>query len=69
MPLEAAWDLQMQMPPLWLRSSWPSLISRLSLADMWADYWLSPRICVAAGMILMGLGYLCTWRADSMFLV
>lgn len=34
-----------------------------------ADYWLSPRICVAAGMILMGLGYLCTWRADSMFLV
>lgn len=34
-----------------------------------ADYWLSPRICVIAGMILMGLGYLCTWQAHSMTLV
>ena len=34
-----------------------------------ADYWLSPRICVIAGMNLMGLGYLCTWQARSMTLV
>lgn len=34
-----------------------------------ADHWLSPRICVAAGMILMGIGYLCTWQAHSMGLV
>ena len=34
-----------------------------------ADYWLSPRICVIAGMILMGLGYLCTWQAHSTGLV
>ncbi len=30
-----------------------------------ADYWLSPRLCVASGMILMGIGYLFTWKADS----
>lgn len=34
-----------------------------------ADHWISPRICVPLGMILMGLGYLCTWRADSLTLV
>lgn len=34
-----------------------------------ADYWVSPRICVIAGMILMGIGYLCTWQADSITLV
>ena len=34
-----------------------------------ADYRLSPRICVPAGMILMGLGYVCAWRADSLALV
>ena len=34
-----------------------------------ADRWISPRICVPVGMILMGLGYLCTWKADSMGLV
>lgn len=34
-----------------------------------ADHWLSPRLCVAAGMILMGIGYLCTWQAHSMGLV
>lgn len=34
-----------------------------------ADYWLSPRICVVIGMILMGLGYLCTWQANSIGLV
>ena len=34
-----------------------------------ADYWLSPRLCVAAGMILMGVGYLFTWQADSLTMV
>lgn len=34
-----------------------------------ADYWLSPRICVILGMVLMGLGYLCTWQAQSTTLV
>lgn len=34
-----------------------------------ADHWISPRICVPVGMILMGIGYLCTWKADSMGLV
>ncbi|MGL6199932.1 MAG: peptide MFS transporter [Lachnospiraceae bacterium] len=34
-----------------------------------ADYWLSPRICVPVGMVLMGLGYLCTWKANSLILV
>jgi dipeptide/tripeptide permease len=34
-----------------------------------ADHWVSPRICVAAGMILMGLGYLCAWQASSLSLV
>ncbi|CUX43692.1 peptide MFS transporter [Clostridium sp. C105KSO13] len=34
-----------------------------------ADYWLSPRICVIAGMILMGIGYLFTWQAHSTALV
>lgn len=34
-----------------------------------ADHWLSPRICVAAGMILMGAGYLCTWQAHSLGMV
>lgn len=34
-----------------------------------ADYWLSPRICVAVGMILMGIGYLCTWQAHSVGMI
>lgn len=34
-----------------------------------ADHWVSPRLCVAAGMILMGLGYLCTWQAHSLGMV
>jgi dipeptide/tripeptide permease len=34
-----------------------------------ADYWISPRLCVAVGMILMALGYLCTWQAHSLPLV
>lgn len=34
-----------------------------------ADYWLSPRICVAAGMIMMGVGYLFTWKANSIGMV
>ena len=28
-----------------------------------ADRWISPRILVPVGEILMGLGYLCAWRA------
>lgn len=34
-----------------------------------ADYWISPRICVVIGAILMGCGYLCTWKADSLGMV
>lgn len=34
-----------------------------------ADHWVSPRICVPIGMVLMGLGYLCTWKADSIGMV
>lgn len=34
-----------------------------------ADYWLSPRKCITLGMILMGLGYLCTWKANSLTMV
>lgn len=34
-----------------------------------ADYWLSPRLSVLIGMILMGAGYLCTWKANSIGLV
>ena len=34
-----------------------------------ADYWLSPRLCVAAGMILMGAGYMLAWQASSMGMV
>lgn len=34
-----------------------------------ADYWISPRLCVIIGMILMGIGYLCTWQATSTTLV
>ena len=34
-----------------------------------ADYWVSPRICIPAGMVLMGLGYLCTWQAHSLTMV
>ena len=34
-----------------------------------ADYWLSPRLCVAIGMILMGLGYLVAWQAHSLTMV
>lgn len=34
-----------------------------------ADHWVSPRLCVALGMILMGAGYLCAWKATSLTLV
>ena len=34
-----------------------------------ADYWLSPRLCVAAGMILMGIGYMVSWQANSIAMV
>jgi len=34
-----------------------------------ADYWLNPRISIIMGMILMGVGYLCTWQAKSLVLV
>lgn len=34
-----------------------------------ADYWLSPRICVPLGMVMMGLGYLCAWKADSLLML
>lgn len=34
-----------------------------------ADYWISPRLCVAIGMILMGVGYLFTWQANSLSMV
>lgn len=30
-----------------------------------ADRWVSPRLLVPLGEILMGLGYLCAWQADS----
>ena len=31
-----------------------------------ADYWVSPRLCVTIGTILMGLGYLCAWKANGL---
>lgn len=34
-----------------------------------ADYWINPRLCVAVGMILMGIGYLFAWRAHSLAMV
>ncbi|MBV7390416.1 MULTISPECIES: peptide MFS transporter [Enterococcus] len=34
-----------------------------------ADYWLSPRLCVPAGAVLMGIGYLLTWQANSLGMV
>ncbi|HHW94995.1 MAG TPA: peptide MFS transporter [Mogibacterium sp.] len=34
-----------------------------------ADRWLSPRICVALGMILMGAGYICAWKATSLTMI
>lgn len=34
-----------------------------------ADHFISPRICVALGMILMGAGYLVAWRATSLSMV
>lgn len=34
-----------------------------------ADHWVSPRLCIVVGMILMGLGYLCTWQAHSLGMV
>lgn len=30
-----------------------------------ADHWLSPRLCVILGAILMGAGYLCGWQANG----
>ncbi|MGL6106431.1 peptide MFS transporter [Romboutsia sp.] len=29
-----------------------------------ADKWLSPRLCVPIGTVLMGLGYMCGWQAS-----
>ncbi|MFV0362230.1 MAG: peptide MFS transporter [Suipraeoptans sp.] len=40
-----------------------------TLGGYLADYWLSPRICVIAGMILMGVGYLFAWQATSISMV
>ena len=34
-----------------------------------ADYWVSPRLCVVLGMILMGAGYLVGWQATNLTLV
>lgn len=34
-----------------------------------ADYWIPPRIAVPIGMILMGVGYLMTWQANSIGMV
>ena len=34
-----------------------------------ADYWVSPRLCVVLGMILMGVGYLVGWQASNLTLV
>ncbi|MFR7444649.1 MAG: MFS transporter [Sellimonas intestinalis] len=34
-----------------------------------ADYWVSPRLCVVLGMILMGAGYLVGWQATNSTLV
>lgn len=34
-----------------------------------ADYWLSPRLCVSSGMILIALGYLVAWKADSIGMI
>ncbi len=34
-----------------------------------ADHWISPRVCVAAGMIMMGIGYTIAWKATSLGLV
>jgi dipeptide/tripeptide permease len=31
-----------------------------------ADYWVSPRLLVPLGSILMGLGYLCAWKANGL---
>ncbi|GAA0706701.1 peptide MFS transporter [Paraclostridium ghonii] len=30
-----------------------------------ADKWLSPRLCVPIGTVLMGLGYMCGWQASA----
>ncbi|WP_250673627.1 peptide MFS transporter [Paraclostridium ghonii] len=30
-----------------------------------ADRWLSPRLCVPIGTVLMGLGYMCGWQASA----
>ena len=30
-----------------------------------ADKWISPRLCVVLGAILMGLGYVCGWQASA----
>lgn len=34
-----------------------------------ADHWLSPKLCVTTGMILMGIGYLFAWQAHSLGMV
>jgi POT family proton-dependent oligopeptide transporter len=31
-----------------------------------ADHWVSPRICVVLGMVLMGIGYCFLWRAATL---
>ncbi|MDM8129089.1 peptide MFS transporter [Paraclostridium benzoelyticum] len=35
------------------------------LGGLIADRWLSPRLCVPIGTILMGLGYMCGWQASA----
>ena len=34
-----------------------------------ADHWISPRLCVIIGAILMGIGYLCAWQATDTTLI
>jgi len=34
-----------------------------------ADHFVSPRLCVALGMILMGIGYLVAWKASGLGMV
>jgi POT family proton-dependent oligopeptide transporter len=40
-----------------------------TIGGLIADYWVSPRLCVAAGMIMMGIGYMLAWQASSMGMV
>lgn len=40
-----------------------------TIGGLIADYWISPRLCVAVGMIMMGAGYMLAWQASSMGMV